>query len=151
MAQTAKKAFDRLLHSMAATLEPLGFERSGLLFRRVYGANAALIEFQSSDRSSTERMVFTLNLGILCGSLLTDIRPLEKCETMDAQLRRRIGHLLPEAHDKWWEVTGSTDIAPLAHELSADLIHRAIPYLEKYADTEALIELWKSGQSPGLT
>ena len=54
-------------------------------------------------------------------------------------------------HDTWWQLTTSTDCAALARELSVLLLARAVPYLEQYMNTGALIALWESGQSPGLT
>jgi len=76
---------------------------------------------------------------------------LQKADVTDAHLRLRLGWLLPDPGDKWWELTLETDVGLLAKELAELLVTKAIPYLEGFLSTDVLIELWESGRSPGLT
>ena len=59
--------------------------------------------------------------------------------------------LLPDRFDKWWEITEATDRGSLAQEVSELILKKGVPYIESYLNTNALIALWESGHSPGLT
>ncbi len=144
-----KIVFKGVVRTVAARLSVHGFAQRGLVLHKSSRSNIALVEFQLSDRTSKERVVFTVNLGIVCGELLED--DADKVSTMDAHLRQRLGFLLPERADKWWEITAQTDVAALTDQLSTVIEKSALPYLEEYLDTQSLIALWESGKSPGLT
>lgn len=143
---------DKLIVAIAQTLKPSGFERRGKVIKAISNGNAEIIEFQKSDKSSDRKIIFTINVGVVCGDLLdaerTDIK---KSTTIDAHLRNRLGMLLETPNDTWWELTAFTDCDSLAKELSTLLVARAVPYLENYVHADALIALWESGKSPGLT
>jgi hypothetical protein len=122
------------------------------VLRAVADGNAEVIEFQKSDKSSADRALFTVNLGFVCGELLDPERAdIRNSSVVDAHLRTRLGLLLDPPNDTWWELTSSTDSASLGSELSRLLIVRALPYLEMYGNKRALVALWESGKSPGLT
>lgn len=72
------------------------------------GRNVALIEFQRSQKTENEHVVFTVNVGILCGEL-SEEADFRKASVMDAHLWERLGFLLPEANDKWWEITARNE------------------------------------------
>jgi hypothetical protein len=145
--------FDDILKATAGILKPLGYRRERAIFRRVDQGVCELVDFQrSGTRSSGERIVFTVNLGVVCGDLLgSGPSGLQKAHITDAHLRRRIGSFLPDPQDKWWEVTVATDRGALIHELQEPLLKRAVPYIEHFLSPNALIALWESGESPGLT
>lgn len=145
-------AFDEVVSAVARTLKPIGFARRGLVLRVIDNSNAAIVEFQQSDKSSEERLFFTINLGVVCGDLLVSgVSDLRNACSMDAHLRQRIGTLLPDRKDKWWELTESSNIDSTAKELSELVAREAVPYIKSYLSTDALIRLWESGKSPGLT
>lgn len=146
----SEEVFDEILEDSAEILKVRGFVRRGPVFRLVNRNKCGIIEFQRSDESSSEKVVFTINLGIVCGELL-DSGPSSaaKSHIIDAHLRQRLGMLLPDRSDKWWEA--SPDRASVAQEIVGLLSTVAVPYVESHMATEALIALWESGQSPGLT
>lgn len=143
---------DNLIASIAEVLEPKGFERRGKVVRGISDGSAKIIEFQKSDKSSDNLVLFTINVGIVCGDLLDagDV-DVKKSTIVDAHLRCRLGMLSDTPGDAWWELTAASDWSSLARELSVLLVAKAVPFLEKYARTELLIALWESGRSPGLT
>ena len=145
-----KAAFKNMVRSVATRLSVHGFSQRGLVLRKNAGSNVAVIEFQLSDKTSKECLIFTINLGVICGEL-SDRATSRKVSAMDAHLRQRFGFLLPEHGDKWWEITARTNVIALADELSTLLEQSALPYLEEYMDSKALMALWESGKSPGLT
>lgn len=147
-----EEIFAELLTATGARLKSLGFVQQGPVFRVVAYGNCGLIEFQRSDRSTDEKLVFTVNLGAVCGALL-DAGPygVQKARIIDAHLRLRIGMLLPDRPDKWWEITASMDRVSLVQEIVDLLVKTGAPYVESQLTTKALMALWESGQSPGLT
>jgi hypothetical protein len=152
MQDTINETFSGLVKAVGAKLKPLGYTPQSRLFRILVHNNCGIIEFQRSVKSSAESLLFTVNLGVVCGKLL-DSGPsgLMKARTMDAHLRERIGMLLPDRPDKWWEITEETNRDSLIHEISEMIVKKALPFIERYLDTNSLIALWESGQSPGLT
>jgi hypothetical protein len=144
--------FDQSIAAIAKTLEPKGFERRGKVIRAMSDGNAQIIEFQKSDKSSDRRIIFTVNIGVVCGDLLdTERTDVNRAEGIDAHLRNRLGMLLAPPSDKWWELSESTDLDALARELSALILSKAVPYLGRFKSADDLIALWESGVSPGLT
>lgn len=143
---------DRLIGEIAQKVQPQGFVRRKRTLRAAAGGNVALMDFQKSDQSSARRLVFTVNLGVVCGALISvNKSELERVDIVDSHLRTRMGMLLELPSDKWWEIIRTTDLTALRDELLQDIFQTALPYLRKYLDTDALIELWRSGKSPGLT
>jgi hypothetical protein len=58
---------------------------------------------------------------------------------------------LPEPFDKWWDLTGGDADDHTIEEVLHLIGERALPYLQEHASDAALIQLWESGQSPGIT
>lgn len=147
-----KEIFESLLKATDDNLKPQGFVRRGPTFRLFSEGNCGLIEFQKSTKSSHDDLIFTVNLGIVCGDLAGDVLPdVHKARIIDAHLRQRIGMLLLERSDKWWQITASSNRDGLIQELIELLIKIAVPYVKSHLPTDSLITLWESGQSPGLT
>jgi len=146
------QAYGQVIEATGHLLEPTGFRRQKTVLRIVDRDNCGIVEFQRSTKNSREKLLFTVNLGVICGQLL-DSGPdeLKKARIEDAHLRQRIGMLLPNRPDKWWEITEATDSKSLAHEVSELILEKAVPYIRYHLSTESLISLWESGQSPGLT
>jgi hypothetical protein len=145
-----KTVFKNVVRTVATRLSVYGFAQRGFVLSKGRGSNVALIEFQLGSKTSKDLVVFTINLGIVCGELSDGVVP-RKASAMDAHLRERLGFLLPDRIDKWWEITEQTNAIALADELSNALEKSALPYLNEYLDSRMLIALWESGKSPGLT
>ncbi len=144
--------FSRLVQAVAETLKPHGYKRQGQVFRALANGNCGIIGFQRSVTDTRDAIRFTMNLGIVCGDLCDlAATPLEKSQIADAHVSRRVGFLLPERQDKWWEVNTSTDCHQLSQEISNLISNMAVPYINQFMDTKAIYSLWESGQSPGLT
>jgi hypothetical protein len=145
-------ALIRVVDATADKLRPFGFVRWGLIMRLLGEDNAAIVSFQKSKYADDEELEFTVNLSIVCGRLLdSDARPLALAQEVDGHLRERIGFLLDDPEDTWWSIEPWTDSEQLAAEISDLIVTRGVPYLIRYLRTEALIELWASGESPGVT
>jgi hypothetical protein len=149
---TLDDKLEKLISAIGTVLKPEGFERRGKVLRALSDDIAKVIEFQKSNESNAQRVLFTLNLGIVCGQLLDSERVvLRNSTSIDAHLRTRLGMLLSTPRDMWWELTPSADWEAVASELSQLLVARGLPYLNEYGSVQDLVALWESGKSPGLT
>lgn len=142
--------FDRLVDCVSDCLNSIGFKRKGANFILCSDNNVLIIQVQKSTSGSLDSPRFTLNLGVVCGLLVPDGNP-KKAKLEESHLRVRIGSLLPERPDKWWTLVSEADTHRACLEINTLLIERAIPYLRQYLSADALLSLWESGESPGLT
>jgi hypothetical protein len=55
-------------------------------------------------------------------------------------LSQRIGHLIPEKQDFWWEVTPKSDIDRIASDVTRALSEVGLPFLDRHADLQVLTE-----------
>ena len=147
-----EESFTLVVTSTWEVLKPLGFKRQGKVFRILVKDMCGIIDFQRSTTSTANRIQFTINVGVACGDLLEPWDPkLQDAVSSSSQLRERIGALMPERCDKWWEIVEGTDREALAREMTELIIGTCVPYVMPYLDRHKLIELWESGRSPGLT
>src|SRR5713101_6912488 len=120
MTATLNEIYNCVVDSSVQKIRSLGFVRRGTTFRKVSHGNVAIIEFQRSTKSDRHELLFTINIGIVCGKLIEEEQPpLTRAGSVDAHLRLRIGMLLPERSDKWWQITEETDRDRLLAEVSS--------------------------------
>lgn len=149
---TVSERYEQVLKAAAQRLAFAQFARRGQTFRKKVRENVAIVEFQKSRDSRQDEILFTINLGVFNGRLVDDTHPPPaRIGTGHAHLRQRIGLLEPERRDRWWRITAETDADVLGAEVTGLVVERAVPYLEEHLPDDALIALWASGQSPGLT
>src|SRR6266446_4056805 len=104
------EVFDGVIKVIGTRLKTLGFTQRGKAFTIATGANCGIIDFQRSVKSSKNALLFTITLGVVCGDLLdSGSSAARKAQILDAHVRQRIGMLLPDCPDKWWEITRATD------------------------------------------
>jgi hypothetical protein len=152
--QDVEASYKKIVQAVGVALKVHGYRKSGARFRLDRVGNLALIAFQRSTTSDAETIRFTMNIGIVSGELLRRWDPdqdLAKVPVQNAHLWIRLGDFLPDPRDHWWEVNSSSDIGPLEAELVAVLEPKVVPFLDAHLSDAALLELWKTGRSPGLT
>jgi hypothetical protein len=59
--------------------------------------------------------------------------------------------LMPEHSDRWWTVTTEQEGQSAGADMAAALQQFALPALAAFETRAALVHLWQSGASPGLT
>lgn len=149
---SANKYANLVQTGMEHVLAPLGYHRRR---KSTFVAQKAdvlhIINFQKSDKSTREVLIFTINLGVF--SLFLARREGEPVteDVWSCHWRERIGFLLPENDDKWWMVDNPTDAETTAKKIGELLLASVIPTLEQLDSTDKLVGLWKQGRSPGLT
>lgn len=149
---TPDENFKSVLDAVATVLKEVGFVRAGANMRHITQDCAAIVQFQRSVSSTIDSIRFTVNLGVVCGALYSDGKAkLKKAKLIDAHLVRRIGDFLPSSPDKWWVLDRGSDVETVTREILSILVDVAIPFIVEHASNAALIDLWRSGNSPGLT
>ena len=154
MTSLVQQQYKQLVKRSSVVLKSFGFSKRGDTFRLDESGNVIIISFQRSQRSTKDNIIFTLNIGVCSRKLFEyqneGVDRIPSSET-DCHLRLRIGHLLPQPEDKWWEVSFRTDIEALYATLELSIVTIALPYLRLHCSDSALITLWESGIAHGLS
>ena len=149
--QNIEQHFKAILGGIGDSLRAYGFTKRANAYRHVGSGNAAIVEVQRSQASSGEIIRFTLNLGVVSGTLLDEHDPdISKVGLLHAHLRERIGAFLPERPDNWWDLRSTSDPDGLVAEI-APLLNLGARFLLDHMGDAQLTALWETGQSPGLT
>lgn len=123
------KAMASSLHKQH--LKALGFGKTDTTWVRPLEWPQVL-NIQLSGFNTSEEAKFTINLGISIPALRaawgTPART-GALKEYDCELRSRIGSLLPNRNDKWWNVSSDSDPEILLREVFGDLSEYALPWL----------------------
>jgi hypothetical protein len=133
--------------AVAPTLRDDGFRKQRNTFNRepepglVQALGFQLGEYLPGDLHGR----FTVNLGLWFEEA-EDPRP-RFVQTMHCHLKHRIGFLLDERADTWWSVNRpDAELASLVRELT---LGRALPFLDRLANREAVLAAWH-GRDPDV-
>ena len=129
-------------------LGPIGFKKRALSFSRSFPEVIQFVTIQSSVSSTSAEVRLTLNLGVLIPSLSEHS---ERGDISSSQWRMRLGQLLPERSDRWWLLDSTHMASVAATEIVTSLVSYGLPQLDKLRSIPALVEMWHSGKSPGIT
>jgi hypothetical protein len=134
------------------SLQLFNFSRSGHTFYVSKRGNWGLVNFQKSKWSTSDKLEFTVRLGIASTNLLKFFRP------VTSELRPGIsachwqialGRLL-KPHKDWWVISANTSFEDISKEVRHYVVDIGLPEMDKYLSDEALRDLWLSGQDPTL-
>ena len=145
--------YKTLISAIGKSIKDFGFKKSGDNFFYSENGNIGVINFQKSKNSSSEIVLFTINLGVYSSSLKVFDQPgiNSKPSISDCHWRQRIGFLLPENKDYWWPIDATVSLDHLIAEVTDVLISIAIPEIKKHIADTSLQEYWMNGISSGLT
>ncbi|HEV8059892.1 MAG TPA: DUF4304 domain-containing protein [Gemmataceae bacterium] len=132
---------------VASFLKRRGFRKTDLVFSASRADVVLFVTLQSSTNSNQHSLEITCNLGIWVAQLARSPKP----SVWDSHWRERIGIFRPQQQDYWWICTSEEIASKAGHEIAAILENEALPAMEALASPAALIALWFSGRSPGLT
>jgi hypothetical protein len=135
-----------ILQGLRDSLGGLGFKKRGSTFYKEVGDVIHLVSLQASQSSSASRLRVTVNLAVAVPGLGGQID-----DAWSAQWRERIGALLPEPQDRWWNASSPQEAEAVAQELTQSLSQYGLPAQARVSSTKDLLQLWESGKSPGLT
>ena len=84
-------------------------------------------------------MRFTINFGIYTDEFYLkhyDYHNTGKVPTFPIELycvvRRRIGELLPNPHDKWWTISDDSYVTKILADIEQDITNYGLPFFDKY-------------------
>jgi hypothetical protein len=135
----------------ADLFKPLGFKRKGANLRRDIDGLVQSVNFQASSWGSAEAGSFTVNIGITDLELLalwtarSDTSPTQFCFPVG----QRIGHLMPERCDYWWEVGPGIDAVATQAAVSMALRDHVVPLFQRLSSQRALNETMIAGFPDG--
>jgi hypothetical protein len=123
-----------------ALKEPLrqcGYKKDRRTFRRSLEHCVQIMNVQASSWNEGSSGRFTVNFGVYFWVLadlggigrLTD-KPIEP----DCLVRCRIGHLLPDKNDRWWEVKADEDHTSVVSEVRQACICEGQAWLDAHSD-----------------
>src|SRR2546422_4950306 len=140
----SERAADSLQRILSSQISPFlrakGFRRKGRTFHKWVGNNCQVVNFQGSVSSDRLHHRFTINVSVFYSELYrswtgTDSIPEFPTEP-ECQWRQRIGNLLPEHRDKWWEIALDDTTDVLGAELVDALETYALPVLDARVQQE---------------
>jgi hypothetical protein len=119
----------------------------GFQFTRDTGDVTHLVSLQASTASTSSALKATVNVAVWIPALEENAKP----DVWSAHWRNRIGHLMPEHSDIWWYANSDEEAKSIGTQIAEAIRDFAIPILETLATRRALLALWETGVSPGLT
>lgn len=148
-AEYRKNVLQRVYEKLARE----GFEKLGAnAFSRRVNDVLHIVELQKSKYSTASCFEFTVNLGVLSLELAnragTDAYAPQICF---CHWTARLGELMPEAQDKWWEISSGEGASTVAEEVTTAIVQYGLPALAALDSTSRLKAFWESGNYGGLT
>lgn len=153
-AEALEAKYKNIVTAVAEVLKHSDFKKSGSRFRREVDGNLQLIEFQRSGFNDRDCLRFTANIGVLSRKVLRNLDPearIEQKSEIDAHLRERLGNFRDQPGDYWWQISIASNEQAMVDEIRQLIVTRVLPFLAKHCSDDALVKLWSSGRSPGLT
>ena len=132
----------RVLDAMSSVLKPAGFNKRGSVFQRPTANVVHLVSLQSSASSTALRCRVTVNLAVWVPRLY----PTRKPDVWDSPWQQRLGLVMPEPRDRWWQVESDPTAEAAGVEIRTALTCFALPALDALASESALLDLWRSGK-----
>jgi len=140
-----------LRETVQPVLAQAGFSKKGAAFRRSDAEVVQVIAIQKSRKSTTEQIVFAVNLGVASKQLLQREEVDSASVTAEeCHWRQRLSAGDP-AGDSWWSVHDARSAQEAATSVAQALHDRGLPAVSILSNDLALRDLWLSGRSPGLT
>jgi len=146
MSIVAKKIEEIVKLRLAPLLKQHGFTKSGRDFHRQRERDWQVVNVQASQGNLGEDGKFTVNLGVyvsavaaLAGTPALEGKPKEHSCTV----RERIGMLMREQNDHWWNVSPSISSEQTAKDVASAVEQFGIPWLEAHLRLETIAETLK--------
>lgn len=146
MPQTpAQHLLDKIVtDALVRVLREAGYRRDKRTFRRASAECIQVVNVQASQWGSATSQRFTVNLGVFFPKVqqaLAGDSPIRLGRSgpteYQCQLRRRLGQLMPQHDDIWWDIEAGQDPSRVSKELGEAVKAFGLPWLEAMADFDA--------------
>jgi hypothetical protein len=149
---SAKESYRIIANRLADALRPLGFVEKGKgTLMRYRDDIVQVINLQKGKQTTKDKVVVTVNLGAYSIPLGQELGSPAPDDIWDCHWRERLGFLLADKTDKWWDIHNLAEADSFAADLSEMISKSALPLFERLDSTSNLVCLWQQGASPGLT
>jgi hypothetical protein len=141
-----QQRFDSLVQDhVGPLLKAAGFKKQALNFRRRWGAEREggwhVINIQKSQWGDRNSISFTINIGVAC-DLYTRYEgkdPSKAPTESECCWRMRIGQLMKDRGDRWWELNDSRRFEHPAPEVVWAVSDLALPRLAQLSTLEGIM------------
>jgi hypothetical protein len=138
----AQRVLDLVVASaLVPALREAGYRRDKRTFRRTSSECIQVVNVQSSQWGSAASQRFTLNLGVFFPRVHDELAGYSGVRIGHAgpreahcHLRQRIGGLMPERRDLWWDIEAAEDPSSVSNDARAALTRFGLPWLEAMAE-----------------
>ncbi|MCA9618985.1 MAG: DUF4304 domain-containing protein [Myxococcales bacterium] len=140
---TIGKRIDEVAEPMFAALRDLGFRKRGQTARRSRDAVTQIVNLQKSGSNRGQTGRFTINLAIFHSVLSNLVAWYPQGRSpgeSEVAVQARLGHLLPDAGDKWWTVGPRSDASRLGAEVTHAVLTYGVPWLDDHTELEACLD-----------
>jgi hypothetical protein len=148
MASEISKRTDEVIKLGAVPpLKQLGFKKKSRTFHRTVGETIQAINFQANKYNEGASGSFTVNLGVYMESIaeLTDGILSEAPHPSASTIWIRLGHLLPDPGDKWWQIDPEIDSKDVARDLESALMEYGMPWLDRTSSRDGMRDAFSKG------
>lgn len=140
-----------ILTQLNTLSEAYWLSQEAAVFPRNKVIRSCLFKCRAARKSTKDVLVVTISLSIFSRIVAESVGKTRAPNIYDAHWRARIGSLLPDGSDKWWDVQSSDEAHLCGTEITRILTNRELPQMRGLASTDRLKSLWEEGTSPGLT
>jgi len=139
-----------ILDKLNNALKQKNFAKTGNSFISSNNELNYIINVQSSQSSNINTLKITVNIDI-ASTILSKLEDTPLPEKHRRHFSERIGSYLNQPQDKWWIIENTNMANAVAIEIIELINNKIIPELDKLQTTHDLANLWRQGNSPGLT
>ena len=133
-----------------ALLSQFGFKKSGKQFTQTINDLTKIIKIQSSRASTSDILIFTINIEIR-SAFLYSLQDTSLKEKQVVHYFKRIGDYLEPKTDMWWKVVDNKSLLDANGEMNDLIKNKVISELSQINTIYDLKMLWQKNISPGLT
>lgn len=134
---------------LAPALKADGYRKRGRTFYRGSAEATRVVNVQSSQSNLGASGKFTLNLGVYFPEVERVAGfdgALQWPAESQCSLRVRIGQLLPERNDIWWELGPGVDLGTVSDLLVSAWDLQGRPWMERHGDPESALRQADKGR-----
>ena len=148
MSQIAKLIDDIINSGLKPRMKSGGYRKSGRTFYRDAGTFTAVANVQASRSNSGAQGRFSINLGIYFPDVaeITNALPFTGSfpKEYDCTVRQRLGVLMTEGDDYWWEVKTTSNVVRIADNINVAWRKYGEPWIDTMSNLDAAhVELVK--------
>ena len=151
---SSKKIDEVISEGTKQYLKENGFRKTGRCFYKSGDIFIYVIDFQSSQYNDPTSAKFTINVNVVFPYFHEKWTntPLPKNPSKAAAvISRRVGHLMNDNGDSWWEVSSETNAQELGMDIRKILSSSALPFLLEIDSVNKVLELVRNGEKPAFS